>query len=38
VTAPIASATSVEQLKSLAAAVHLMLTGDDIRELNEASA
>jgi aryl-alcohol dehydrogenase-like predicted oxidoreductase len=37
VTAPIASATSVDQLKSLAAAVHLMLTGDDIRELDEAS-
>ena len=38
VTAPIASATSVEQLKSLAAAVHLNLTGADIRELDEASA
>ncbi|WP_176058921.1 aldo/keto reductase [Paraburkholderia sp. BCC1876] len=38
VTAPIASATSVEQLKSLVAAVHLMLTGADIRELDEASA
>ncbi|NYH17684.1 aldo/keto reductase [Paraburkholderia bryophila] len=38
VTAPIASATSVEQLESLAAAVHLMLTGADIRELDEASA
>jgi aryl-alcohol dehydrogenase-like predicted oxidoreductase len=38
VTAPIASATSVDQLKSLAAAVHLMLTGADIRELDEASA
>ena len=38
VTAPIASATSVEQLKSLAAAVHLMLTGADLRELDEASA
>ena len=38
VTAPIASATSVEQLESLAAAVHLTLTADDIRELNEASA
>lgn len=38
VTAPIASATSVEQLKSLAAAVHLMLSGADIRELDEASA
>ena len=38
VTAPIARATSVEQLKSLAAAVQLLLTDDDIRELNEASA
>ncbi|MFP3567267.1 aldo/keto reductase [Paraburkholderia sp. SIMBA_030] len=38
VTAPIASATSVEQLESLAAAVHLMLSGADIRELDEASA
>ncbi|AXE93938.1 aldo/keto reductase [Paraburkholderia terricola] len=38
VTAPIASATSVEQLNSLAAAVHLVLTGADIRELDEASA
>lgn len=38
VTAPIASATSVDQLKSLAAAVHLMLTGTDIRELDDASA
>jgi aryl-alcohol dehydrogenase-like predicted oxidoreductase len=38
VTAPIASATSVDQLKSLAAAVHLMLTGADVRELDEASA
>jgi aryl-alcohol dehydrogenase-like predicted oxidoreductase len=38
VAAPIASATSVDQFKSLAAAVHLMLTGDDIRELDEASA
>lgn len=38
VTAPIASATSIEQLKSLAAAVHLSLSADDIRELDEASA
>ena len=38
VTAPIASATSVEQLESLAAAVHLTLSCDDIRELDEASA
>jgi aryl-alcohol dehydrogenase-like predicted oxidoreductase len=38
VTAPIASATSIDQLKSLAAAVHLMLTGADVRELDEASA
>ncbi|MFM0740378.1 aldo/keto reductase [Paraburkholderia xenovorans] len=38
VTAPIASATSVDQLESLAAAVHLMLTGADVRELDDASA
>jgi aryl-alcohol dehydrogenase-like predicted oxidoreductase len=38
VTAPIASATSVDQLKSLAAAVRLTLTADDIRELDAASA
>ncbi|WP_207004588.1 aldo/keto reductase [Trinickia mobilis] len=38
VTAPIASATSVEQVKSLAAAVHLMLTDADIRTLDNASA
>ena len=38
VTAPIASATSVDQLKSLVAAVHLTLTDADIRRLNDASA
>jgi aryl-alcohol dehydrogenase-like predicted oxidoreductase len=38
VTAPIASATSVQQLESLAAAVHLMLTGADTRLLDDASA
>lgn len=38
VTAPIASATSLEQLKSLTAAVHLQLTEADIRGLDEASA
>ncbi|MFL9917754.1 aldo/keto reductase [Paraburkholderia fungorum] len=38
VTAPIASATSVDQIKSLAASVHLMLTGADVHELDEASA
>lgn len=38
VTAPIASATSLGQLKSLAAAVHLTLSDADIRQLNDASA
>jgi aryl-alcohol dehydrogenase-like predicted oxidoreductase len=38
VTAPIASATSVEQFASLAAAVHLTLTDADIRTLDNASA
>jgi aryl-alcohol dehydrogenase-like predicted oxidoreductase len=38
VTAPIASATSVEQLESLAAATHLTLSADDIDVLNKASA
>jgi aryl-alcohol dehydrogenase-like predicted oxidoreductase len=38
VTAPIASATSVAQLESLAASVHLMLTGADMRLLGDASA
>jgi aryl-alcohol dehydrogenase-like predicted oxidoreductase len=38
VTAPIASATSVTQLESLSAAVHLMLTGADMRLLDDASA
>jgi len=38
VTAPIASATSLQQLESLVAAVHLTLTSTDIRELDDASA
>jgi aryl-alcohol dehydrogenase-like predicted oxidoreductase len=38
VTAPIASATSVEQLESLTSSVHLMLTGEDMRLLDDASA
>ena len=38
VTAPIASATSVQQLESLTAAVHLMLTGADMRLLDDVSA
>src|SRR5258706_3084107 len=38
ITAPIASATSVEQVKSLAAAVQLTLSDADIRRLNDASA
>ncbi|MEM5338688.1 aldo/keto reductase [Paraburkholderia azotifigens] len=38
ITAPIASATSVEQLESLVAAVHLTLTDADLRALNDASA
>ncbi|CAB3713574.1 aldo/keto reductase [Paraburkholderia rhynchosiae] len=38
VTAPIASATSLEQLESLVAAVRLTLTSADIRELDDASA
>ncbi|KXV15693.1 alcohol dehydrogenase [Caballeronia megalochromosomata] len=38
VTAPIASATSVGQLQSLAAATHLQLAADDIELLDEASA
>ena len=38
VTAPIASATSVEQLESLAAATRLQLAADDIQLLDEASA
>ncbi|WP_433694251.1 aldo/keto reductase [Paraburkholderia phenoliruptrix] len=38
VTAPIASATSLRQLESLVAAVHLTLTGADILELDDASA
>ena len=38
ITAPIASATSVEQLESLVAAVHLTLSDADLRALNDASA
>jgi aryl-alcohol dehydrogenase-like predicted oxidoreductase len=38
ITAPIASATSVKQLESLVAAVHLTLTDVDLRILNDASA
>ncbi|MBB5413795.1 aryl-alcohol dehydrogenase-like predicted oxidoreductase [Paraburkholderia sp. HC6.4b] len=38
VTAPIASATSVEQLKGLAAATHLQLSSEDMKLLDEASA
>jgi aryl-alcohol dehydrogenase-like predicted oxidoreductase len=38
VTAPIASATSVDQLKQLTAAMHLTLTIDQIARLNAASA
>ncbi|KND61351.1 Oxidoreductase [Candidatus Burkholderia verschuerenii] len=38
VTAPIASATSVKQLESLAAATRLTLSGDDVQALDDASA
>ncbi|MCC8393246.1 aldo/keto reductase [Paraburkholderia sp. MMS20-SJTR3] len=38
VTAPIASATSVEQLRSLADAVRIQLSAEDVRELDTASA
>jgi aryl-alcohol dehydrogenase-like predicted oxidoreductase len=38
ITAPIASATSVKQLESLVAAVHLVLTDAELRILNDASA
>ncbi len=38
ITAPIASATSVEQLNDLAAATQLKLSESDIQELNDASA
>jgi aryl-alcohol dehydrogenase-like predicted oxidoreductase len=38
VTAPIASATSVEQLESLAAATRLQLSAEDLKLLNDASA
>ena len=38
ITAPIASATSTEQLGSLAEAVDLKLSPEQVRELTEASA
>ncbi|MDR5755745.1 aldo/keto reductase [Caballeronia sp. LZ035] len=38
ITAPIASATSVAQLESLAAATRLVLSSEDVRHLDEASA
>jgi aryl-alcohol dehydrogenase-like predicted oxidoreductase len=38
VTAPIASATSVEQLKELARAVELQLSREDVKQLDDASA
>jgi aryl-alcohol dehydrogenase-like predicted oxidoreductase len=38
VTAPIASATSAEQLESLAAATRLQLPAEDMKLLNDASA
>ena len=38
VTAPIASATSVKQLESLAAATRLELASEDVKALDEASA
>jgi aryl-alcohol dehydrogenase-like predicted oxidoreductase len=38
ITAPIASATSLEQLKDLTEAVHLKLSAESIQQLNEASA
>lgn len=38
ITAPIASATSLDQLKQLLDATKLQLTGEDIKRLNEASA
>ncbi|MFL9937613.1 aldo/keto reductase, partial [Paraburkholderia sp. RL18-103-BIB-C] len=38
VTAPIASATSAEQLESLAAATRLQLPAEDLKLLNDASA
>jgi aryl-alcohol dehydrogenase-like predicted oxidoreductase len=38
ITAPIASATSVEQLKDLTAALSLDLTPSQLAQLNEASA
>lgn len=38
VTAPIASATSLEQLSALGAAIRLQLDAHDIRQLDDASA
>jgi aryl-alcohol dehydrogenase-like predicted oxidoreductase len=38
ITAPIASATSVAQLESLAAATRITLSGEDVQHLDEASA
>lgn len=38
VTAPIASATSIEQLDSLIAALNLQLTAEDLQQLDQASA
>jgi aryl-alcohol dehydrogenase-like predicted oxidoreductase len=38
IVAPIASATSVDQLKELTAAMELKLSGDQLARLDEASA
>lgn len=38
ITAPIASATSLDQLKALGEAIRLTLSADDVRQLDEASA
>ena len=38
ITAPIASATSLQQLNELGAAIHLTLDPDDVAQLDEASA
>ncbi|GAB7539750.1 aldo/keto reductase [Burkholderia sp. 3C] len=38
ITAPIASATSLDQLKALGEAIRLNLSADDVRQLDEASA
>lgn len=38
ITAPIASATSIDQLKTLGAAIRLALDADDVRQLDAASA